>query len=305
LMEEGGDLSVVVPTHDRPDQVAFLLESLRRYGPEEMKAVVVVDDSESPADLGRFADIGLQHIVLPKRMFISRAKNLGWRNTKTEFVLFVDDDNVMGPNTIETLLNRIRASPAIGALMPSVLYKSDPGLVWVYATPFDQGQRRHTLLGRNDRRNKNLEDRLLPTDALPNAALVRRKALEQIRGFDEGLVVNSSMDFCQRLKAAGWRVYADSGSLIYHDVEVPSKFGWWAQHGPTDPERVRYEVRDWFMMRKRLEGGKRFFILRSLPESARFLLPNALAYATKGRKGRAALINLARGFAEGLGLSLR
>ncbi len=201
------------------------------------------------------------------------------------------------------LLNIIRGSGTIGAIMPAVLYKSRPDLVWVYATPFLNKRLELNLVGRNLPRNPSLENRLLKTDALPNASLVRRRALEEVNGFDEKLVVNSSLDFAQRLKARGWLVSSYTGAQIYHDVEIPGRIGWWAAHGSVDPQRVRYELRDWFFMMKRLHHGEKFVKPRSTIRSLQFVLPNLLAYLLRGKSRTRLLKSLLTGYVEGIGLS--
>lgn len=295
--------SIVVPTHDRPSKLRNLLSSIRENWSDEIASVIVVDDSEFKPDLSGFQDLKLLHVKLDSRVFISRAKNIGWRRAETEFVYFIDDDNVVGERTLGPVLGAARSSSVLGAVMPAALYKSRPDLVWVYATPFLDRRRGLNLVGRNLSRNPLFENRLLKTDALPNASLVRRKALEEVNGFDEKLVVNSSLDLAQRLKARGWRVEACTGALIYHDVEVPGRVGWWASHGSVDPQRVRYELRDWFLIMKRLHRGEKLVELRSMVQSFRFVLPNSFAYLLRG-KSRAQLIkSVLIGYVEGIGLS--
>jgi GT2 family glycosyltransferase len=299
-------ISVVIPTHDRPDKLRRLLSSLQQFNGGVLNRVIVVDDSASPLDLeSEFPALNLRHIVSSPRIFISRAKNMGWRAASTEYVYFVDDDNIIGEGTLALVYERISNLPKAGAIMPAVLYWASQNLVWVYATPFLDRRRLLNLVGRNLPRNPSLEGRLLKTDALPNAALVRRQALEEVGGFDERLVVNSSMDFAQRLKAKGWDVYAFTGAYTYHDVDVPGKVGWWASHGTADPERVRYELRDWFLITKRLHPSDALFRVRFAIVSLRFVLPNLLAYILRGKRRRALVGSLIRGYAEGLILSGR
>jgi len=297
-------ISVVIPTHNRPDKLRRLLVSLQRFNGGILNMVIVVDDSTSPLDLqSEFPGLELRHIVSSRRIFISRAKNIGWRAASTEYVYFVDDDNVIGEGTLALVYERISNLPRAGAIMPAVLYWASQNLVWVYATPFLNRRRILNLVGRNLPRDPSLERRLLKTDALPNASLVRRQALEDVGGFDERLVVNSSMDFAQRLKAKGWGVYAYTGACTYHDVDVPGKVGWWASHGTADPERVRYELRDWFLITKRLHPRDALFRVRFALVSLRFVLPNLLAYILRGKRRRALVRSLIRGYAEGLMLS--
>jgi GT2 family glycosyltransferase len=300
------EITIVVPTHERPEKVRALLDSIRQYGGERVSSVIVVDDSSAPSDLASaYADLRLEHLRLPKRVFISRAKNLGWKRARTDFVFFIDDDNVIDGRTVDGVFGMITTDASTGAVMPAVAYKTKPDLVWVYATPFRDRSMKLDLMGRNLPRNPALENRLVETNALPNASIIRREALEQVGGFDERLVVNSSMDLALRLKAKGWKVLAYTGVFIYHDVEPPGKLGWWARHGAVDPERVRYEIRDWFIIMGILHGTQRFYRVRAVAESTRFVVPNALAYVVRGPYRRRAHTNLVRGYVEGLLLTNR
>ena len=301
MTSENGRVGIVIPTHNRYDKLRALLASIQRWKTGEVNSVVVVDDSDEPIDLTKdFDAINLKQIFLDRRTFITRAKNIGWRNLTTEYVYFIDDDNVISEETIRPVFGIISKSQTIGAIMPAVLYKSRPDLVWVYATPLTSlGGLKHQLIGRNEVRNPTLENRLLNTDALPNASIVRRAALESVHGLDETLVVNSSMDLSLRLKARGWTVFSYTGGFVYHDVEPPGRLGWWAIHGAVDPERVRYEIRDWFILASRLRRNERFFRIKVIAAS-RFVGPNLLAYFLRGRERSKLARSLITGYLEGL-----
>jgi glycosyltransferase involved in cell wall biosynthesis len=300
-------LSIVVPTHDRPERIIALLASLAATEIEGLQAVIVVDDSGSPVDLrARFPGLPLDHVVLPERVFISRAKNLGWRRATSDLIYFIDDDNVVSGETFHEPVSAMAEDPSLGAVVPAVLYRRRPDLVWVYATPLAAGGWGHTLVGRNLPRALDLEGRLMATDALPNASLVRKAAFEQIGGFSEDLVVNSSADAALRLKRAGWRVFAHTGSFIFHDVDPPGEFGYWAQHGSADPERVFYEVRDWFLLMRSIHTGERLFSIRATFHALGFLLPNGATYLLRGgARGRASCRSLLTGYLSGMRLASR
>ena len=298
-------MTIVIPTHNRYAKLRALLESIEKSRPNQLDSVIVVDDSESPVEFASdFQELNLTHKVLKERVFISRAKNIGWRASKTEFVFFIDDDNVVDQETIPRVYEVIARMPKVGAVMPAVLYKSRPSLVWVYAAQFLKSGPRFNLIGRNLPRNASLENRLLVADALPNAFIIRRKALEVVGGFDERLVVNSSMDLSVRLKSKCWQVLSFTGSFIYHDVEPPGKMGWWATHGAADPDRVRFESRDWVIIMHMIHGKKRLFLLRAVIESSRFIIPNLLAYVLRSRSRRRLVLSLAKGYIEGLRIAL-
>lgn len=300
-------ISIVVPTHDRPERLRALLASIRAAASPRVDSIIVVDDSApraSPAE--EFPDLPVQHLAVDRRVFMSRAKNLGWRAARSPFIFFIDDDNVVTRDTLEMSLAAMTSSPDVAAVVPSVLYKRRPDLVWVYATPLARGRWGHALVGRNRPRNPDLEGRFFDTDALPNAALVRRAALEDIGGFRETLEVNSSADAALRMKAKGWKVLAYSGAFIHHDVEPPGRLGYWAQHGAADPERVFHEVRDWFVLMRSLHVTERLFPFRATWHALGFLLPNGAMYLLRGGpSGRLAFRELVRGYVSGLRTTAR
>lgn len=298
------DVTVVIPTHERPRMLRRLLQSISRLRDARPRQVIVVDDSENPAYVeGQYPGLDIKHVVSHRRVFISKAKNIGWKDAETEFVYFIDDDNVVEENTFAPLFETMLSDSSIGALMPGVVYFDAPDLVWVYATPFRDRRLGFNLIGRNAPRDSALEGRLLKTDALPNASLVRVEAMRSVGGFDERLVVNSSMDLAQRLKGRGWGVYANTSGLIRHDVEVPGRAGWWAVHGSADPGRVRYELRDWFLISKRLHPETSFFRPRFALKSLGFVGPNLLAYAVRSKERVPLLRSLVTAYAEGFELT--
>jgi glycosyltransferase involved in cell wall biosynthesis len=276
--------------------------SIRVHRPPGLDAVIVIDDSKSAEDLSsEFADLGLRHVRLSERVFQSRARNVGWEAGVSEFVYFIDDDNVVLDGTLRGPFELLVANPNLGAVMPAVLYKARPEIVWVYATPLDLRRWGHTLIGRNRPRVPELEGRLLPTDALPNAFIVRREALEQLGGFDEAFVMSGSADFALRLKKAGWDVRAYTGAFTLHDVEPPGRVGYWASHRGIDPERVFHDVRDWFKLMRSLHPRERWFIVRATLHALGFMLPNALSYLLRGGpRGRESLAQLVRGYLSSL-----
>ena len=113
----------------------------------------------------------------------------------------------------------------------------------------------------------------MPTDALPNASMVRKKILEEIGGLDEKLPINSSCDLCQRIKARGYGAYAFTGASIFHDVSLPDIQGYWAEHASEDYVRRYYEVRDWFDLMSRIHRNEELLALKEFIRAFSFLVP--------------------------------
>ncbi len=305
---EGGDskretptCAVVIPSHERRPQLTALLASLATHAGSRVSEVVVVDDSRRPTvRREEFPQLDLRVVRLEDRAFISRARNVGLARVQSEFVYVVDDDNRCDPTTLPHPLAGLAGDRTVGALMPSVLYHRRPDLVWVYSTPFRRDRWGFELVGRNLPRDPSWENRWLPTDALPNAAVFRRDALAAVGGYDERMPVSSTADLCQRLKAAGWGVWADSFALTRHDVEPPGAAAFWAEHS-VDPARQYYDKHDWFVFQRRVHAGEPAFPARALVHAAPFLLTSLVAFLLRGDAKTSALtLAVGRGVIGGL-----
>lgn len=276
-MSEAPSIDVVIPTRGRPGRLAKLLDDLAKQTRTPAHVFVVDDSEETPAPSRAPPGLAVTRIRPRARSYISAAKNLGWTAGRSELVAFVDDDNRLPVELLARLADDLATRPDWGAVQPGVVYRARPDLVWVYATPFRPDRWGFELLGRNRPRDPALEGRFWPTDALPNLSLVRRRVLEQVGGFDEQLPVNSSADFCQRMKRLGWAAMTDPTVLTHHDVEPPGRAGYWAEHALADVDRARLEVADWFRFHRRWTARGRWFAVRAGYHALEFLVPNAVA----------------------------
>ncbi|HZW55959.1 MAG TPA: glycosyltransferase [Nitrososphaerales archaeon] len=304
-------ISFVIPTYNREKKLNRLLESIAISEIKSKYEVIVVDDSEceTPIDGHIHSSLGdrLRLIRNVRRRFISSAKNIGWKNAQGKYVFFVDDDNVLPEGTVDTLSETLDANTKIGALMPVVYYEKKRDLVWVYSAPFVKGRWKFNLIGRNELEKEKPGIQFLPTDALPNASMVRRGILEATGGFDESLPVNSSCDLCQKIKRLGYQAYALGSASIYHDVTLPGTPGYWAEHASEDYARRYYEVRDWFDLMSRLHHGEPFLPLKEFARSFLFLVPvssGILMHPTRRKQSlRLIYLSMLRGLVDGVKIS--
>lgn len=301
-------ITIVVPTFNRREKVNRLLRSIVESKIVSDYEVLVVDDSDVPLqiDPSISKDLGerLRLVRNTHRRFISTAKNIGWKQSRGEYVLFIDDDNILPSGTADILSSKLDNNKKIGALMPVVYYEKRRNLVWVYAAPFANGKWKFNLIGRNMLEKAKPSDEMISTDALPNASMIRKNVLEQVGGFDESLPINSSCDTCQKIQRMGYETYALTSASIYHDVTLPGTPGYWAEHAAEDYARRYYEVRDWFDLMARLHRGENLLVFKEVARSLSFLIPvsgGILLHPTR-RKQRLLLIygSMLKGVRDGI-----
>jgi GT2 family glycosyltransferase len=282
--------SIIIPTHNRYLKLIALLKSIEENRIDQIKEIIIIDDSDTIGEISPCQNIKIIHVKISFRIFISMAKNIGAMLATSDFLFYIDDDNIVGDNTFLPVMDVFSSQDKVGAVMPSTMYFLEPELVWVYATPFKKGKWGHELIGRNKTRNIELENRLYDVDALPNSFMISKKALMQVNGFSSDLQINSSGDLTLKLKLAGFRVLATSYAKIYHDVPLPGKFGYWSVHGRNDPKRVKLEISNWFTYMGEVHLESSFFIWKALFHSLGFILPNLLTYILLGGNNRKKLI---------------
>ncbi len=198
-------IDVIIPTFDRPDAVASLVDALgRQLAPQDR--ILVVWQASRPI-LAAHAQLAIVSSSPPN---LPRARNNGIAAGKNPLVLFLDDDM-----EIEALLleehRRAYADSAIGCVAGFV---DDPVYDHSRNTPsfFDEAT------------GELVQDFTFPQSSFvissPGGNVsYRRTALETIGGFDENYRGNAlweELDCAFRLRAAGYRIWYTSRARVRH-----------------------------------------------------------------------------------------
>lgn len=108
--------SIITPTHKRADKLARAIESVigQTYADWNM---IIINDSPDDADYTTLE----QNIVDPRIMYIKNEKNFGVNYSRnraldiavkeSDWVIFLDDDDYLSPDTLTTLRDLILKNP--------------------------------------------------------------------------------------------------------------------------------------------------------------------------------------------------
>ena len=112
--------SLIIPTFDRPDELARCLRSVARVDPG-FDEVIVVDSGDAArtrAIAGRFDRLHVDVVPHPAQS-AARARNAGIERAGGEFVFFVDDDTELEPRYVAAALAGFERHPhAVGLTGP-------------------------------------------------------------------------------------------------------------------------------------------------------------------------------------------
>src|SRR5579872_2375653 len=114
--------SVVVPTKNRPEEIARMLSSLRAQ-PTQPSEVIVIDQSTPAYDLEPFAE--LVHVQDPTITSISAARNRGVEKARGDVVFFIDDDVVLCSDCIKEVARTFWTRPTLIGAQCSIVSRRD------------------------------------------------------------------------------------------------------------------------------------------------------------------------------------
>ncbi len=220
-------IAAVLVTYESAADLPSCLESLAKAAPPSGVEVVVVDNAsrDDSAEVARA--LGVKVIENPTNQGYARAVNAGVAATAGQWLLVLNPDTRLAPESLSRLLATAQTDPRIGCLGPD-LHNPD-------GTEYPTGRRfpslvvgaLHALLGpvwpgnpATRRYHMAEADRSVPlrVDWVSGSCmLLRRDAFEAVDGFDGGYFMYfEDMDLCLRLARAGWRVVFDPGAEVVH-----------------------------------------------------------------------------------------
>jgi len=107
--------SIIVPTHDRPEQLLWCLAALAalRYPREEFEVIVVNDGGAMPSErmLAPLAERIQFTLLTQDNAGPARARNLGAEQARGEYLAFTDDDCAPTPDWLTALEHAFRHAP--------------------------------------------------------------------------------------------------------------------------------------------------------------------------------------------------
>ncbi|MBB3310365.1 GT2 family glycosyltransferase [Rhizobium sp. BK196] len=113
------DVSLLICTKDRPDELARCLASIPRQSLPPVE-VIVVDNASAGDDTRRIVEASGATYVRENRVGLDYARNAAVRAAKTEFLAFTDDDVVLHERWLENLMKAFDR-PEVGCVTGLVL----------------------------------------------------------------------------------------------------------------------------------------------------------------------------------------
>ncbi|HZK78731.1 MAG TPA: glycosyltransferase family A protein [Gemmatimonadaceae bacterium] len=201
--------SIVVPTFNRPAELATCLDAIANCGFDRGRFEVVVvndggDDPEPVLESARSAGINLRRLSKPNRG-PAAARNYGASAARGDFLAFIDDDCIPAKDWLTRLEESVAAYPlalhggrTVNLLRGNRCSQASQSLVdYVYRYYNDRTVSRTFFFASNN-------------------IAVATSLFAQIGGFDESFRTAEDRDFCRSWHAKGWGFHYSPSVTIHH-----------------------------------------------------------------------------------------
>jgi glycosyltransferase involved in cell wall biosynthesis len=219
-------VSIIIPFYNLAAYLPETLESARAQTFRDCE-ILIVDDGSTDAAARALLE------ALPRDVRIIRkpngglgsARNAGLREARGEWVAPLDADDLLEPETVETLLGAAARNPGASYISPLVRYFNDP----LDRAPRSGGNGDAAMLAENGGGwvPLGLVPDLLPVLNVGGAAsgsLIRREHALEIGGWDESMPAYEDWEFWCRMHDAGRRGAIVPEFLLRYRVRAGSMF---------------------------------------------------------------------------------
>lgn len=112
--------SIIIPTHNRPHLLPRAVESARAAG-TDVEIIVVDDASNDETALVCRELAGIKYIRLERNQGVAGARNVGILASSSEFIAFLDDDDLRLPGSLDLQTAALAAEPEPGFVCGAML----------------------------------------------------------------------------------------------------------------------------------------------------------------------------------------
>lgn len=203
-------LSVVVIGRNEGARLANCLDSVRNAKRITLEELIYVDSASTDGSPELASLHGATVIALQtERPTAALGRNAGWRRAKSDLVLFLDGDTIVHQDFPRVACDEISRDRTIAAVWghrremhpEASVFNRVLDLDWMYKPGF--------------------------TEFCGGDVLMRRKALLEAGGFDEGLIAGEEPELCRRIRSHGYTILHIDHPMTKHDLDIADWRQYW------------------------------------------------------------------------------
>lgn len=217
--------SIIVVNWNGKNYLEKCLDSLKKLIYPNYEIVLVDNGSvDGSVEFVRQNFPWIKIVQNKENLGFAEANNIGYQNSKGEYILFLNNDTTVEPNFLTILVKEIEINKDIGGLQPKILQMDNPQkLDCVGGFLTASGILYHFGYGKNAD-NPKYSKKIEIFSAKGAAILFRREVLEKVGLFDKDFFAYfEETDLCHRVWVAGYKIIYIPDAVIYHKGKGTAK----------------------------------------------------------------------------------
>ena len=187
-------VSIIIPTYNSEKTLPLCLRSIKRQSYKKTE-VIIVDNFSVDGTVDIAKSYGAK--IIRERAERSKAKNIGLRIAKGQYVLFIDSDMELTSKVVEECVTLIESKPKVGGII--IPERSIGNSYWVKVRDFERNFYTGT--------------------PIESPRFFRRDIALEVGGFDEDLIFYEEATLPYKIEKQGYNVKARVNSCILHHEE--------------------------------------------------------------------------------------
>lgn len=212
-------VSIITINYDESGVTLDMLESLKGLWYKNIEVIVV--DNASPNDNPDIIQETFPEVRLIKseeNLGFAGGNNLGVKEAKGEYLLFINNDTIVPENFIGPLVETLENDLSIGMVSPKIKFHWDASLIqYAGYTPMNHWTIRNNSIGYHQKDDGHYD---LPgeTESIHGAAMmVPKRVVDDVGMMTEiYFLYYEEHDWAEMIKRAGYKVFYQPKSYILH-----------------------------------------------------------------------------------------
>lgn len=211
-------VSIVSINYNGAAVTCELLASLEKISYPNIEVIIVDNGSVEDASIIKQKYPWIIYLRSEKNLGFAGGNNLGFKQAKGKYFLMLNNDTEVPANFLEPMVTMMERDEMIGALSPKIEFHHTPGMLqFAGFEPINKYTGRGNAIGSHQQDDGRFDVSMRTSRAHGASMMISRKAVEEIGLMaDLYFLYYEEMDYCERIKKAGYSIWYCAQSKIYH-----------------------------------------------------------------------------------------
>jgi len=216
-------VSIIAVNYNQPSVTEAMLVSISRITYPAYE-VIVVDNGSDGNELARIMEkfSRFKFIRSETNLGFAGGNNLAMPHARGDYILFLNNDTEVKEDFLKPLVDQMKSSDSIGMVSPKIQFYNHPGVIqYAGSTSLNSFTLRNRLVGWNEEDTGQYDQPCVTQFGHGAAMMIPRKIVEEVGLLAEiYFLYYEEIDWCTRIKNAGYSIWVVPQSLVLHKESV-------------------------------------------------------------------------------------